>query len=75
MATTYKRRLRRFNGDDYDTIYLETSSTIVKMVSGATVEDSVNSKMPTNIPDDTIANTYYKLGFDNGALYVEDVTI
>lgn len=56
MAQTYKIRLKRWNGSDFDTLKLPSSDIL--MDSGATVEDAINGKAAINDSATTVNNVW-----------------
>lgn len=46
-----KKRLHKFNGASYDTIYFETKADMVLMSNGSTVEDAVNNHRSRHFRD------------------------
>lgn len=56
------------------TIPNATATTSAAGLMSAAQVTSLAAKMDKKIPDDSVANSYYVLGVDNGALYYEETT-
>ena len=73
MAILRQRLCRKNSSGNYDTVHLETSSDMVLMTDGTTVEAAINSKADALITDDDDSTAKYRLGVSSGSLYIEDV--